>query len=308
MPLISAASRTRARKLSYCYVLLLPTLVYFIVFHYVPMYGIIIAFKDFSIQKGILGSSWAGLKNFNRLFESTIFYTVLRNTVVISVYRLLLGFPAPIIFALGINEIAQRKLKSLVQTISYLPHFISWVVMAGIIMELLSPTRGAVNYLITLLGGEPVVFLSEPRYFRSILVITGIWKEIGWGSIIYLAAIAGIPSEQYESAYIDGASHLGVIRHIILPSILPVVSIMFILQLGNVLNAGFDQVFNLYNPTVYEVGDIIDTYTYRVGLGNDMQYSYSTAVNFFKNLVGFILVVATNLLVRNIGEGENRIW
>lgn len=296
------------RKMSYCYLLLLPVVIYFVLFHYLPMYGVTLAFKDFSIQKGILGSPWAGLKHFARLFDSTIFYNVLENTLLISIYRLLFGFPAPILFALAINEIVNQKMKGVIQTVSYLPHFISWVVMAGIIMELLSPTRGVVNFLLSLFGVRPIVFLSETKYFRSILVVTGIWKEVGWGSVIYLAAIAGVPTEQYESAYIDGASRLRVIRHIIFPSILSVVSIMFILQLGTILNAGFDQVFNLYNSTVYSVADIIDTYTYRVGLGNDMQYSFSTAVGLFKNLIGFLLVVLTNLMVRRIGEGEYRIW
>lgn len=298
----------KVRKYGYCYLLLLPAVLFFLAFHYAPMYGVTLAFKDFAIRRGIMGSPWVGLKHFERLFGSVVFYEVFFNTVVISCMRLLFGFPAPILFALMLNEVTHNRFKKLTQTISYLPHFISWVVMAGIITEMLSPTRGAVNYLITLFGGKPVHFLADPAWFRPILILTGIWKDVGYGSIIYLAAIAGISVEQYESATIDGASRLRIIRHIILPSILPTVSTMFILQLGGILNAGFDQVFNLYNPLVYSTGDIIDTYVYRVGLSGDMQYSYSTAVGLFKNVVGFVMVVLANVFAGRVGEGENKIW
>ena len=294
-------------KYRYYYLLLLPVIAYFIIFHYIPMYGVTLAFKDFNMRLGILKSPWAGLSYFQRLFGSNKFWEVCINTLVISTMKLAFCFPAPIILALLINEIRNPKFKKIVQTVSYMPHFISWVVLAGIIIELLSPSRGAVNYIVTFFGGKPIYFLTEPSMFRWIVVITAMWQSVGWGTIIYLAAIAGIDITQYEAAYIDGANRFQVIRRIVLPSILPVISIVFILNLGGILNAGFDQIFNLYNPMVYKTGDIIDTYVYRVGLV-DMEYSFSTAVNLFKNVIGLILVLSTNFVVRRIGDGENALW
>ncbi len=294
-------------KNRYYYLLLLPALLFFVLFCYVPMAGVGLAFKDFSYTKGIFGSDWAGLKHFERLFSSNSFYEILRNTIVISLYRLVFSFPMPVIFALLLNEIKSMRFKRCVQTISYLPHFISWVVMGGIIAELLSPSRGVVNYLLGLFGRDPVYFLAEPAYFRGVLVVTDIWKSVGWGSIIYLSAIAGVDMEQYESAAIDGATRWDMAVRITLPSILPTIVTMFILQIGSILSAGFDQIFNLYNPTVYKVADIIDTYVYRVGI-NEMKYDYTTAVGLFKNVVGFGLVIITNFIVRHIGEGEHGIW
>jgi putative aldouronate transport system permease protein len=297
----------RMYKMRYYYLLILPTIVFFVIFHYVPMYGVTLAFKDFRFLDGILKSPWVGFEHFERLFGSKYFYQVLRNTIIISSYKLIFGFPAPIILALLLNEIRHSKFKRTIQTISYLPHFISWVVLAGIIMELLSPARGAVNYIRTLFGKEPIYFLAEPKYFRSILVITHIWQSVGWGTIIYLAAIAGIDQEQYEAAYIDGASRYQLVKYITLPSIRSVISVVFILNLGRILNAGFDQIFNLYNAQVYRVGDIIDTYVYRIGL-IDMQYSFSTAVGLFKNVVGLILVLTSNFIIRRLGDGEHGLW
>lgn len=302
------AVRRKMYRNRYAYFLLLPIIAFFVIFHYVPIYGVQLAFKDYVIRKGISGSPWAGLKYFSRLFASQMFLNTLRNTILISVYRIAFGFPAPILFALLLNEITHVRYKRMVQTISYMPHFISWVILGGIITELLSPTRGAVNALIVALGGESVHFMAETKYFRSILVITGIWKEVGWSSVIYLAAISGISTEQYESASIDGATRIQMIRHITLPSILSVISIQFILSMGGILNAGFDQVFNLYNPIVYSVGDIIDTYAYRIGLSGKLEYSLSTAIGLFKNVIGFALVYGTNMVVRRLGEGEHGIW
>lgn len=294
-------------KMRYYYLLLLPVIVYFIIFHYIPMYGITLAFKDFSYSLGILKSPWAGFKYFDRLFSSPTFYEVVRNTVLISFYKIVLSFPVPIIFALLLNEIYHKKFKRVVQTISYLPHFISWVILSGIIMEILSPARGVVNYIISLFGIEPLHFLAEPRFFRSVLVVTHVWQTMGWNSIVYLAAISSISTEQFDSAYIDGANRFQVIRYITLPSITPVITVLFILGLGNILNAGFDQVINLYNPVVYNVADILDTYVYRVGLVN-FEYSYSTAANLFKNVIGFAFVLSANFIARHIGEGENALW
>ena len=294
-------------KNKYNYLFFLPAAAIIIIFHYIPMYGITIAFKDFMIRKGILGSPWIGLYHFQRLFESGKFWQVLNNTIIISLLKLVFGFPAPVLFAIFINEIRNMKFKKAVQTISYLPHFLSWVVVAGMLMDLLSPSHGVINYIIQLFGGAPVYFMAEPDYFRSILVVTDIWKEVGWATIIYLAAIAGIEQDQYDSAFMDGANRFQVMRHITLPSILSVVTIVFILRLGKLLNAGFDQVFNLYNDAVRTTGDIIDTFVYRQGI-LDMNYSYSTAVSLFKNIIGLVLVLGSNLVIRKISHGENGLW
>jgi len=271
------------------------------------MYGIVLAFKDYMIVDGILGSPWVGFKHFNRLFSSASFFELITNTLTISFQRILFGFPAPIIFALLLNEIKVEKFKKIVQSISYLPHFMSWVILGGIVMELLSPTRGVINYIITIFGGEPIYFLTEVKYFRTILIVSGIWAGVGWGSIIYLAAISGIDIQQYEAAVIEGASRFQRAIYITLPSIMPVISISFILNIGGIMNAGFDQIFNLYNPMVYKVADILDTYVYRVGI-QDMEYSFSTAVGLFKNVVGLIMVVITNFITSKLSNNEYGLW
>jgi putative aldouronate transport system permease protein len=214
---------------------------------------------------------------------------------------MIFGFPAPIILALLLNELRLGWFKRIAQTISYLPHFFSWVVLSGIVIVMLSPSEGPVNYLLSMVGIEPIYFLADPDYFRSTLVGTGIWKEIGWGTIIYLAALSGIDPSLYEAAVIDGASRIKQIWYITLPSILPVITILFILSLGGVLNAGFDQIFNLYNPAVYEVADIIDTYVYRAGIVG-AQFGLTTAVGLFKNVIGIALVLGTNYVVKKMGQ------
>ena len=294
-------------KNKYNYLFFLPAAAIIIIFHYIPMYGVTIAFKDFMIRKGILSSPWIGFYHFERLFDSPKFWQVLKNTIIISLMKLGFGFPAPVILAILINEVRNMKYKKIVQTISYLPHFLSWVVVAGMLMDLLSPSHGVINYIIGLFGGTPIYFMAEPNYFRGILVVTDIWKEIGWATIIYLAAIAGIDQDQYDSAHMDGANRLQVMRHITFPSILGVVTVVFILRLGKILNAGFDQVFNLYNDAVRTTGDIIDTYVYRQGI-LDMNYSYSTAVSLFKNIVGLVLVIGSNMVIRKLSHGENGLW
>lgn len=226
---------TRVVKMRWYYLFLAPALLVMILFHYKPMYGIIIAFKDYRILDGILRSPWVGLAHFRRLFESPLFYRVLSNTAIISSLRIVFGFPAPIILALLLNEVPGIRYKRVVQTISYLPHFISWVVLGGIIKEILSPSRGAVNYIISALGGKPIYFLAEAAWFRPVLIATGIWQGIGWGSIVYLAAISSIDVQQYEAARIDGASRLQQARLITLPSIMPVVTVLFLLSLSSIL-------------------------------------------------------------------------
>lgn len=292
----------------WAYLFLIPALVCLAMFAYGPMYGIVLAFKKYSIRKGILGSPWVGFVNFERLFGSAIFARSVRNTLIISLMNLLFSFPMPIIFALMLNEMIHTKLKRVVQTISYMPHFINWIIVSSILMELLSPTRGTINYVITLFGGEPIYFLAEAKFFRWILLFSNIWKGIGWGSVVYLAGISGIDTEQYEAAWIDGASRLKCMRYITLPGLMPLISIQLILSVGGIMSAGFDQVFNLYNSMVYETGDIIDTYAYRVGLEGTMDYPLSTAISLFKNVIGFILVIGTNYVANKLSGGENGLW
>ncbi len=289
------------------YVLLLPMVAYFLIFCYGPMYGMIIAFKDYKLLNGIWGSEWVGLEHFSSLIKSFSFGKVLRNTLIISAMRIFFAFPIPIIFALFLNEIRSLPFKKTVQTISYLPHFISWVILASIFKDMLSPSRGVVNILVRLFGGMPIDFLTEPSMFRWILLITGVWQSVGWSSIIYISAIASIDVEQYEAAYIEGSNRLQNMWYITLPSILPIISILFILSMGGVLNGNFDQVYNLVNPLTLGVGDILDTYVYRMGL-QDMRYSFSAAVGLFKNVIGLICVLLTNAIVRKLSDQKNILW
>jgi putative aldouronate transport system permease protein len=279
------------------YLMLIPGLVYVLIFHYGPMFGLVISFKNYKIFQGVWGSPWVGFDNFIKLFTSSKFYQVLNNTFLISIYKIIFGFPAPIILAILINEVKNRFFARSVQTIVYLPHFISWVVTSGLVINFLSPTDGFVNGLIELFGGEPIFFMGLPEYFRSILVGSDIWKEFGWGAIIYLAALAGISPEINEAAIIDGASKLKRIIYITIPSIIPTIIILLLLRIGGVLNAGFEQVFSMYNPAVYDVGDIIDTYVYRVGI-IDRNYGFSSAVGLFKSLIACLLLLGANWLVK----------
>lgn len=283
----------------------IPVIAYYLIFKYAPMYGIVLAFKDYSIRKGILGSPWVGFTVFEELFATHTFVRAFRNTVIISLLRWVFGFPMPIILALMLNELKNLRFKKTMQTISYLPHFLSWIILTGLFTQLLSPTNGPINYIISLLGGKPIYFLADNAWFRSTMVITGIWKEIGWGSIVYLATIAGIDTELYEAAECDGATRWQKMFRITLPLMKPTIVILLIMNCGSILEAGFDQIFNFYNSAVYETGDIIDTYVYRRGIG-DMEYSISTAVGLFKNVIGFILVTGTNFNAKRLGEGG--IW
>lgn len=283
----------------------IPVIAYYLIFKYAPMYGIVLAFKDYSIRKGTLGSPWVGFTVFEELFATHTFVRAFRNTVIISLLRWVFGFPMPIILALMLNELKNLRFKKTMQTISYLPHFLSWIILTGLFTQLLSPTNGPINYIISLLGGKPIYFLADNAWFRSTMVITGIWKEIGWGSIVYLATIAGIDTELYEAAECDGATRWQKMFRITLPLMKPTIVILLIMNCGSILEAGFDQIFNFYNSAVYETGDIIDTYVYRRGIG-DMEYSISTAVGLFKNVIGFILVTGTNFIAKRLGEGG--IW
>lgn len=282
-------------------IMLLPAVVFYIVFKYIPIYGVIIAFKDYRFNLGILGSPWVGFDNFIELFSVPSFREVLSNTIIISSYKLLTGFPAPIIFAILLNEMRLHRYKKVVQTISYLPHFLSWVILGGIFYQFLSPSDGPVNIVLKQLGLKPIFFLADVRWFRTILILTSIWKDFGWSSIIYLAALSRIDTELYEAAQIDGANRFQRIIHITLPGLTPVITIMLIFATGKLINDDFDQIFNLYNPAVYKVGDVLSTYTYRVGLVQ-MRYSFATAVGLFKNLISFILVLVTNSITKRINE------
>lgn len=307
-PFMLAQTISKMRSHQLYYLLILPGLLYFIVFHYAPMYGVIIAFKDvspFDGLAGMLSSRWVGFQHFRTFFDSYYFWDIIGNTITISFYRLLFGFPAPILLALLLNEVTHAYFKRIVQTISYLPHFISMVVLAGLTTTLLSVDSGFVNSVLVKLGFEPIFFLADTRYFRSVLVVGGIWKEIGWGSIIYLAAIAGVDQQLYEAAKVDGAGRLRQMWHITLPGIRPIAIILLILQIGHVMDAGFEQIFLLYSPPVYQVSDIIDTYVYREGLV-DVNYSFASAVGLFKAVIALALVAGANMLAKRFGQ--DGIW
>ena len=291
----------RAKRMHEYYILLLIPVILLVVFKYLPMYGISIAFKDFSIARGIHGSPWNDFEHFKRLFQDPFFYRITRNTVIISVYRIIFGFPAPIILALLLNEIRSVAYKKTVQTLSYLPHFVSWVVLAGIFVEILSAQRGPIAHLFTLVGLEPVSWLTYKPTFRGVLVVTGIWQSVGWGSIIYLAALSSIDPSLYETAAIDGANRFQQAVRITVPSLLPVITILFLLNVSQILNAGFEQIFNLFNPGVYEVADVIDTYIYRSGF-EERRWAYNTGVGLVKNVVGLILLIGANAVIKRYSE------
>ncbi|MFY9176789.1 MAG: ABC transporter permease subunit [Caldicoprobacterales bacterium] len=296
------------KKYKMYYFLLIPGLLYLIIFHYIPMFGIIISFKDyqpFMGVKGIFTSQWVGFKHFQKFFNSYYFWDILGNTLTISLLKFIFGFPAPIVFALLLNEVRNKKFMKTVQTISYLPHFLSWVVVSGLLVTLLSMDNGLINIIREAMGRESIMFLGDPRYFRQVLVVSDIWKGIGWGSIVYLAAISGVDQEMYEAAYIDGANRWRRIWHITLPSISNIVVIMLIFNVGGLLNAGFEQIFLLYSPSVYSVADIIDTFVYREGLQSN-NYSYATAVGLFKSLVSMFLLLLTNFIAKRLDQ--EGIW
>lgn len=283
------------------YVFLLPAIACFFVFYYIPMYGTILAFKDFNLVKGIMGSPWVGLANFKQLFNGATFLQVLQNSVIINAYKLIFGFPAPIILAILLSEIKNTKFKKVTQTVSYFPYFLSWVVLYGIFMDFLSPSVGPINIILSSLGIKPIFFLADPHWFRFTLVTTSIWKNAGYGSIIYMAAIVGINHELFEAAIVDGASRVKRIIHITIPSILPMITIMLVLNIGNLIKDDFDQIWNFLNPAVYDKGDVIATYVYRSGI-LDFNISYATAAGLFQNVIALILVLSANYITKRINE------
>jgi len=289
------------------YIMLLPGIIWYIVFKYVPMYGAVIAFKDYNISEGIIGSSWSDplFKNFMTLFNSPYFVQVLSNTLIISVYKIVFAMLPPLILALLISECSVGWFKRLVQTITYMPHFLSWVIIYGIMMALFSQGGGLVNYWIVEAGGKSIPFLSSSEWFRSFLVGSDIWQSAGWGAIIYLASITSIDESLYEAAILDGCTRLKRIWYITLPSILGVFFLLLVLKIGGILDAGFDQVFIMYNINVYDVGDIIDTWVYRTGM-SQLNFSLASAVGLFKSVIGMILMITANYLSGKFGDRS--IW
>ena len=280
-----------------------PALLLIFVFSYIPMYGVLMAFQDYNLFAGFFNSPWVGMKHFRMFFDSPDFWNVMRNTLVISGLKLLIGFPAPIVLALMLNEIHFMWFKRVIQTISYLPHFLSWVIVGGFVFSMLSTENGSLNILLESLGliEEPVNFLSVPEYFWAILVGTNVWKEIGFASIVYLAAIAGIDPHLYESSALDGANRLQQIFRITLPCMMPVITIFLILQIGNLLSAGFEDILILANnPILKDVSDVIDTYVYRLGIQNN-RFSYATAAGLFKAVLSVLLLTIANYAARRSG-------
>ncbi|NOV01211.1 ABC transporter permease [Paenibacillus planticolens] len=288
----------------YLYLMMVPVLVYYIVFHYAPMYGALIAFKEYTPNKGILGSSWVGFQHFNDFFSSYYFWRILKNTVIISLYSLCFEFPAPIILAILINELTNKKFQRFVQTVTYMPYFISLIVIAGMIKDFTN-NGGLINNFLTHFGASDTAMLQKPELFRTIYILSEIWQKIGWESIIYLAALMGIDQEQYEAAKMDGASKLKQVWHITLPGILPTIAIMFILRMGNLLNVGFEKIILLYNPSTYDTADVISSFVYRKGL-IEFGWSYSSAVGLFNSVINLALLIAANKISKKVSQSS--LW
>lgn len=291
------------RRDKWLYIFLAPILLYFIIFKYVPMLGTVMAFQDYKFSTGFFGSKWVGLEHFRRLFTGKNFYTILKNTLLLNAGSVLFGFPVPIILAIFLNEVKLRGFKKISQSIMYLPHFMSWVVLGGILIDLLSPGTGIVNTVIKAFGGEAIYFMGKKEWWPAMFIISGIWQGAGWGTIVYLAAITGIDQDLYEAAYIDGAGKLKQIWYITLPCLRSTIVVMLILRMGSMMDIGFEQVYVLMNPAVRDVAEVISTYVYRVGI-EGAQYSYTTAIGLFQSVISCILVFTTNKIARKLnGEG-----
>lgn len=291
----------RILKDRYLLLLFLPSLIYYILFKYVPMWGVLISFKDFKPFIGFWGSEWVGLKHYIDFFNNPDAWRIIRNTLLLGVYTLLWCFPLPIVFALALNELTRPKFKKFVQTVSYMPHFLSAVVVCGMLNSFLSPVRGIVNIIINMFGGETINFLSTASWFRPIYVASEVWQTLGWGAIVYLAAITNVDPQYYEAAKLDGASRLRQIWSITLPCIAPTVATMLILRIGSILEVGLEKVLLLYSPAIYETSDIIATYVYRQGLvsGN---MSYATAIGLFSSVINLVLLVSANYFSKKFAD------
>jgi putative aldouronate transport system permease protein len=291
----------KIKKNKWLYLMIAPGILYFFVYKYIPMYGLIIAFQDYKPYLGITGSEWVGLQHFERLFTSPDFWMIFRNTLVLFALQILVFFPIPIIIALMLNEVRNQMFKKSVQTLIYIPHFMSWVVIVSISFVMLTLDGGIINSLLEMLGFEKINFLMNPDTFRPMYILQVIWREAGWGTIIFLAAIAAVDPQLYEAAKMDGANRLRQAWHITLPAIRSVIVVLLILKIGDVLELGFEHVYLLLNASNREVGEIFDTYVYTAGLKQG-QFSFSTAVGFFKGIVGLILVIIANWLAKKAGE------
>jgi putative aldouronate transport system permease protein len=284
----------------YIYMMVLPVVAFYFIFHYIPMYGAIIAFKNFSPAKGILGSPWAGLSHFKAFFSSYYFGRLLRNTFLISIYDVIFGFPAPVILALLMNEIRKLLFKRVVQTVTYLPHFVSLVIVCGLIVDFLS-RDGLINNMLSWFGIEGIAFLSKPEWFRTIFVSTNIWQEIGWGSIIYMAALSNIPVELYEAAQIDGAGRWRQTLSVTIPGLTPTIIILLLLRMGKLMTVAYEKVLLLYNPLTYETADVIQTFVYRKGI-LEASFSYSAAAGLFNSVINFALLFVLNRISKRVSE------
>ncbi|GAQ17711.1 sugar ABC transporter permease [Oceanobacillus picturae] len=287
------------------YIFILPAFLYFLIFHYIPMYGVQIAFKNFVPTLGIWGSDWVGFEHFTRFFESYYFWDLIKNTLGISVYELIVGFPLPIILALALNEAKDGLYKRTVQTVTYAPHFISVVVMAGMIIAFLSPATGIINHAIQLVGFEPIAFMSDPDWFKTVYVMSGVWQSTGWGTIIYLAALAGVDPQHHEAAIVDGASRFQRIWHINIPAIVPTMVILLIMNVGNIMAMGFEKILLLQNPLNLESSNVIATFVYQAGL-LDAQYSFAAAVGLFNAVINAILLITVNQIAKK--TSETSLW
>ncbi len=289
----------------YLQLLILPGLVYFIIFKYIPIYGVQIAFRDYKLRDGITGSQWVGLKHFRTFVTGPYFWQLVRNTILLNFYSLLFSFPIPIIFALLLNEVRPLFLKKFIRTVSYLPHFISLAAVIGMLTMLVSPSIGIVNKIIVALGGTETYFLAEPRWFRTLYVISGIWTGLGWGAIIYIAALAGVDTQLYEAAAIDGATRVHMMIHVSLPAIKNTIIVMLIMRIGSMMSVGSEKVLLMYNEMTYETADVISTFVYRRGL-QKFEYSFSTAVDVFNSVINIILLVSANWLSARFAESS--LW
>ena len=306
--MIAQTKRLGRERLSYrlrqywpAYLLLLPVVLWYAIFCYAPMGGLVIAFKKYSVLKGVWGSPWVGMKNFNRLFGSQAFYQAIKNTLIFSGLNFVFGFPLPIIFAILLNEMPGVKYKKVVQTVSYLPHFISWSVAGGLVYMLLSPSTGAIAAVVRALGGTPQNYIGISRYFRPIVVVSDIWKSLGWSAIIYIAALSGVDPSLHEAAAVDGASRMQRIIHINLPVIMPTVIIMLIMSVGSIASVGYEKVYLLQNSLNLERSQVISTYVYRLGIVR-ADYAQSTAIGLFQSVVNIIILVAADRFAKAIGE------
>ncbi|MFD0962234.1 ABC transporter permease [Paenibacillus chungangensis] len=303
-PGLAARLIRNVRRYKVLYVLLMPGLLYFTIFKYVPMFGLILAFKKYNVVLGFWDSPWIGFNNFKHFVQGVYFRDIIENTVLISLYKLLFGFSAPIVLALMLNEVAAQWFKRTIQTITYLPHFLSWVIVYGLMTALLAPGEGLVNVMIKSFGFESISFLTSPEWARFLVVASDIWKGVGWGAILYLAALSGIDPSLYEAARIDGASKWRQIWHVTLPGIRVVIIVLLIINLSHILDAGFDQIFMMANVFNAEKIDIIDTWVYREGLQR-LQMGIATAVGFFKSVIGLVLVLGANRLAKRF---DSQIW